>query len=118
MLGDPRICANPEHYPAGGYARCRRTGRMLGMSDDYWAVDVPGMTEEQAEATVRWLSREHGLTGIIADPAEWMSLHLDVSTVSVLADALARYPGGNGVAAGMLESFQEWLAATRPEDRA
>jgi hypothetical protein len=39
-----------------------------------------------------------------------MSLHLDVSTVGVLADALARYPGGNDVAAGMLENFQEWLA--------
>jgi hypothetical protein len=88
------------------------------MTYDHWAVDDPGMTEEQAEATVHWLNREHGLTGIIADPAEWMSLHLDVSTVSVLADALARYPSGSDVAAGMMENFHEWLAATRPEDRA
>jgi hypothetical protein len=88
-------------------------------SRGYWALDVPGMTEEQAAAAAAWLSREYGLTGIAVDPAEWMTMHIDASTVRVLADATSRYPGGNDVAMGMLEEFHAWLAASRPEgDRA
>jgi len=91
----------------------------MGGSSGYWALDVPGMTEEQAAATAAWLSHEYGLTGIAVDPAEWMTMHIDASTVRVLADATSRYPSGNDVATGMLEEFQAWLAASRPEgDRA
>lgn len=74
------------------------------------------MTEEQAAAATAWLSREYGLTGIAVDPAEWMTMHIDASTVRVLADAVARHPSGNDVATGMLEELQEWLAAARSED--
>jgi hypothetical protein len=84
----------------------------------YWAVDVPGMTHEQAAATVRWLNEEYGLTGIPIDPHLWMSISMDVSTVRVLADATARYPSDNEVAAGLREDCEEWLAATQSEDRA
>jgi hypothetical protein len=69
-----------------------------------------------AAAATAWLSREYGLTGTAVDPAEWMTMHIDSSTVRVLADAISHYPSGNDVATGMLEEFQEWLATSRPED--
>lgn len=74
------------------------------------------MTQEQAAAAAAWLDREYGLTGMVVDPNQWMTMHIDASTVRVLADATDGYPDGGDVATGMSEEFHAWLAGVRPED--
>lgn len=77
------------------------------------------MTEEQAAATAAWLNREYGLTSIVVDPSCWMTLHIDATTVRVLAAATERHPDGGHVAAGMSEEFYSWLTGAGEEsDRA
>jgi hypothetical protein len=61
------------------------------MSEWYWSVDIPGLTEPRAAqllAIVRAAGIE-AVNGSAVDPSRWLTLHLDRSSVEALARALA-----------------------------
>lgn len=80
-----------------------------GNSDYFWAVDVPGMTREQAEWLVSALaSGPFALHGIAVNPAHFFTVRVDRDGAEVLRDAL-RQAHSNDIAAGLAEILESWL---------
>lgn len=84
-----------------------------GSNDFHWAVDFPGMTEDEA----RRLAEAHDIGalgyGLVADPAIFWTAHLDRATVEVLRAALdADLSRGTdeSIAASLRDMLERWLA--------
>ncbi|WP_433529540.1 hypothetical protein ACQPYA_25145 [Micromonospora sp. CA-263727] len=75
----------------------------------YWSVDIPGLTQEQAEALA---SRFPGLPGTAVDPRQWFTVHIDRETVEVLKRALESVEV-DSVGTGLREIAEDWLDSTR-----
>jgi hypothetical protein len=79
--------------------------------DDYWALDLPGLTKEEAERILEFARRETDVIGASAiDPEECMTAFLDRETVRSLAEAFRAISERNDVVQGMLEQFEDWLS--------
>lgn len=90
------------------------------MSSEYWNLDIPGLTQEQALALRERLDPEFELGVIVTDPRDFMVRGFDRSTVELLAHGLRTALAVGGMshadAAGtqsMLEDCEEWLAQAR-----
>jgi hypothetical protein len=80
------------------------------VSEWYWSVDIPGLTQQGAERVVS-LCRDAaiGEVGCIAvDPRSWFMMHLDRTSVEVMASALQGTKNSR-VADGLRELMEEWL---------
>lgn len=84
--------------------------------DEYWSLDIPGLTEDQATSLRERLAGEFGGGVTVADPRHWMVRIFDRSSAAILASCLraALAVGGmpDGDAAGaqsMLVDIEAWL---------
>jgi hypothetical protein len=76
----------------------------------YWAVDLPGLSGDQAEELLD-TARALGLqTGTALDPGVFLTLALDEATVRTLAEALRNTTEGGATRDAFLEDLEEWLA--------
>ena len=84
------------------------------MGDRYWSVDLVGLSEQGANAVVRFAEHaEAGVHGTTVDPTAWLTLHLDRDTVEGLVRALvATEHAGGTVGRSVLEVLEDWLAAS------
>lgn len=77
--------------------------------DPYWSLDIPGLTEDQAEQLLATVKEEQfgwfG-SGTASDPSIWLTLHLDRATAQMLYDALMSNPETER---GLAEPIGEWL---------
>jgi hypothetical protein len=80
----------------------------------YWALDVPGLTADQAKEVASFVA-DTGISEFASavDPRAFMTLHLDRVTVRSLLDAVEgrqSHPGNvsDGLA-GLREAMKEWL---------
>lgn len=81
-----------------------------------WAIDFPGLSRKQALDIANFvLEARLAENAIPADPALFLTLHLDRPTVEALvraaSSALRALDGGTDapVLRGMIEDFEEWL---------
>lgn len=86
------------------------------MSGEYWSVDIPGLTEEQARALEGRLSEEFEFGVIVGSPRDFLTRHFDVETVHVLVRSLDAALGAGGLtvadtigAESLLDDFATWL---------
>ena len=125
--------APPEHPAAPGISelvRPRQDGGMASSYLDYWylSVQVDGTETDVAEIreVVDQALQGHSaddprlLPGVArvmaADPAEWLSMTVDLSTVLTLRDAmqcLLREKPNDAGGQSMLEQFEDWLEQAR-----
>jgi hypothetical protein len=78
--------------------------------DDYWSVDVLGLTQVQAEALVAHANAEFGLFAMTVDPERRYTRHMDFYTVEHLLEMI---PLESRIGSGVVEDFQEWLATAK-----
>ncbi len=90
-------------------------------SDDYWNIDIPGLTEEQARALADRLMPEFEFGVIVTDPRDFMVRGFDRSTVELVAHCLRADLTTGGVshedtvgAMAVLEDCEEWLRQANP----
>lgn len=82
--------------------------------DRYWAVDLPGLTEEGAAAILN-AAKHLSLTGPDAlNPKTFLTIALDRDTVIGLASALRRAAEVDDTVPGLLEEFDAWIAYSDP----
>jgi hypothetical protein len=85
--------------------------------DRYWAVDLPGLTEEGA-AVILSAARRLNLTGPSAlNPKTFLTLALDRETVMTLASTLRDAEDLDDQARSLLEEFDAWLAYSDTSSR-
>jgi len=84
---------------------------------EHWSIDIPGLTEEQAQALRERLAPEFSLGVIVTSPRTFMTRGFDRSTVDLMAHCLRAGLAAGGMnqldAAGahsMLEDCEGWLA--------
>jgi transaldolase len=77
----------------------------------YWALDFPGLTEDQANELVQRASKL-GVQGVTLNPSLFLTISMDRDTAEALSSALADKTG-DPVAQGLLEAVQSWLASTQ-----
>jgi hypothetical protein len=84
----------------------------------YWSVDIPGMSEAQAQQVGGFAEGAGiGVGATVVEPKLFMTLHIDRSTVSSVMSALEAALSGTSssgaadlrVMSGILEAMQEWL---------
>lgn len=84
--------------------------------DAIWSIDFPGINEHAAEAIVDSVRRLGLATdAIVADPEIFMTLHMDIDTVTALHELLSQGQSTGGqrtILTGLTEVLAEWLAAT------
>jgi hypothetical protein len=88
----------------------------LIQSDGYYSVDLPGLTEENAERVVRW-SEANGYSrgSYVAPPGELLTQHLDKATVGATVRAFQIALSTDQlldeavIVEGVLEAMVEWL---------
>lgn len=88
------------------------------MSSRAWSIDVPGLTQQVAEALVSVLEAAHGLEASAVDPHRWLTLHLDEPSVRSLRSALrAAVASSSDLASAetaglqsLIEEFDQWIA--------
>jgi hypothetical protein len=94
-----------------------------GASDEYWNIDIPGLTKKQARSLQERLAPESKFGVIVTDPRDLMVRGFDRPTVELLAQCLRAGLAAGGMshedtadAQSMLEDCQEWLrqAKARP----
>ena len=90
------------------------------MSDEYWNIDIPGLTERQAHASEERLAGEFEYGVIVTDPRDFMARGFDRSSVEILAHCLRAGLATGGMsyedsagARSMLEDCEEWLTLAR-----
>lgn len=90
---------------------------MATNADDYWSIDIPGLTREEAVDLRERLTPkfDHGV--IVTSPRNFMSRNFDRSSVELLAHCLRAGLSAAGLVdedeAGvlsMLEDCEQWLA--------
>jgi hypothetical protein len=87
----------------------------------FWAVNLPGLTREQAEKLLVMAERA-GMSfgGSTVNPSEFLTLHLDRASVEILFEALgaaqdARKPSEPADAhalASLRDELRQWLEVT------
>lgn len=83
-----------------------------------WSVDLPGLTEENAEEIVEWArARNIAFGPSVVDPNYAYTMHADFSTIEgllaaceIALSAAVLSPQMSMVVQGMQESFSEWLS--------
>jgi hypothetical protein len=82
--------------------------------DAYWSLDIPGLTESQADSLIAHAKAqgfghpEWESPGSVVDPSHALTVHMDAATVRMLARAIEA--AGPDVDTGsMSELFEEWL---------
>lgn len=80
---------------------------MATHSAQYWAVDFPGRTEDQANDLVERAS-VLGIQGFVVDPRVFLTMSMDRATAETLSAALAEKPEAEPLA----EAIQAWLEST------
>lgn len=87
------------------------------MSDEYWNIDIPAMTEVQARALEERLAPEFEYGVVVTGPRDFMARAFDRSTVELLARCMRAGLATGGMssedtagAQDMLEDCEEWLA--------
>jgi hypothetical protein len=79
-------------------------------NSSYWSVDIPGMTESQAHELLAWLAKSMpSLIGIPADPAKFLTVHMDRDSVNAIRHALTRDQDVNPITDGLIDMIDEWL---------
>ena len=86
-------------------------------TDEYWSIDIPGLTQEQAVDLQERLTPEFDLGVIVLNPQNVMMRWFDRPTVELLAHCLRAGLAAGGMghadeagARSMLEDCEEWLA--------
>jgi hypothetical protein len=86
-------------------------------SQQYWSLDVPGLTRSQAEE-LRAFVKDSGVSDFVTavDPSEFLTLHLDRDTVRSLLQAVeyqrptvAGRPDEAAVLEGLSDALSDWL---------
>jgi hypothetical protein len=77
----------------------------------YWSVDIPGLTEGQAQSLLDCCP---DLSGTAVDPRQWFTVHMDRETAEVLRTALLDLER-NSIGVGLREIVEDWLDSTVPE---
>ncbi|RZU16409.1 hypothetical protein EV645_3973 [Kribbella rubisoli] len=86
---------------------------MVAADDVYWSIDFPGIDGARAQAIVD-SAEQLGLAsgGIVADPDDYLTLHLDRDTVEslivALADVEAIGRSAESTVRGVLDILNEW----------
>jgi hypothetical protein len=83
--------------------------------DRYWAVDLPGLTEEGAAAILAAAKRLDLVGPSALDPTTFLTIAMDRDTVIALATVLRRAPEPDDVVTGVLEAFDAWIAYSAPD---
>jgi hypothetical protein len=86
-------------------------------ADEYWSIDIPGLTREQAMDLQERLAPEFDFGVIVTSPRDFMTRGFDRSSVELLAYCLRAGLAAGGMshedeagALSMLEDCDEWLA--------
>lgn len=80
----------------------------------YWAVDLPGLSQEDAAQVIR-IARQLNITGPSAlDPKTFLTLSLDRETAARLAAALRRAEQIEETVPAILEELEAWLSYSDP----
>ena len=75
-----------------------------------WAVDLPGLTEDEADLVVEFARSLPGVIGAsTTDPKFMMTIGMDRYGVETIARALRGQSATEADALAMLEIFDEWL---------
>jgi hypothetical protein len=77
--------------------------------DAYWSIDIPGLTESQADELLALARANDFGDGVAVGPREWLTMHLDRGSVQTLLDALLRHAEAGADVGGLAEEMQEWL---------
>ena len=88
------------------------------MADDqYWSMDVPGLTEAEAKELLEWVeAKQLGWFGSASavDPASFLTLHLDRDSAQMIYDGLMSNPAT--AQQGLAGTIGEWLSrSSKPE---
>lgn len=87
------------------------------VSDEYWSIDIPGLTEEQALRMREQVLSDAQSGVILSDPKVWMVRGYDRATVELLRKCLLAglaqgtldHADAHG-AQSMVEDCETWLA--------
>lgn len=84
---------------------------------EYWSIDIPGLTEQQAQAVQERLAPEFDFGVILSDPRHFMTRGFDRSTVDLVVHCLRAGLAAGGMshadqagAQSVLEDCEGWLA--------
>lgn len=124
-----------HELPRGKFAVRAGAGRPWSIGDDdneengtssaqepvawpYWSVDLPGLSERDAERIVRRAARKQVASGgSVVDPALRLTMHVDHATAHALAEALSAALSGDELSAedrtisqSTLDTVSEWMA--------
>jgi len=81
----------------------------------FWAVDIPGLTQEQANWLVSVLADgPYALHGIPVNPTKWFTVRVDRDGAEVLREALGRLSVNGAI--GLWEIVDDWLRNADPEE--
>jgi hypothetical protein len=79
----------------------------------HWTVSTTPMMKAEAEAAADWIcSTFPQVHADSVDPALFLTMHMDRSTVTKLRAAAFQYLAEGGDAGSLLDDFDEWLDAT------
>lgn len=81
------------------------------MSDEYWSIDIPGLTEEQALRIQEFALPDAQWGVTLSDPKVWMVRGFDRATVELLRGCLLA-----GIAQGALDHTDAHGAQSMVED--
>lgn len=86
--------------------------------EEFWTLSTTSMTQQEAEEAARLVrARFPDVFADAVDPRDWMTIHLDRSTVRMLRDAVAMFVSAGGDSGSMLEEFEEFLAIANAGER-
>ena len=78
----------------------------------YWSIDIPGLSEDEANQLVEWAESNdlgfHGSADAL-DPATVLTLHLDTDSARMLYDGLMSNPETATPEYGIAGIIGEWL---------
>jgi hypothetical protein len=84
--------------------------------EEYWSIDIPGLTEDQARDFHDRLASEFDLGVLVSNPTVFMTRGFDRATVELLAQCLRAGLEAGGMshedwagAKSMLEDCESWL---------
>lgn len=88
--------------------------------DEYWSVDLPGLTYDEASRLLAWAqANKVGIGGSLVDPARTFTRHLDHATTEALHAAVAHYvataaehsqdAARTQILRGVAEDLDDWL---------
>ncbi|MFD3557187.1 hypothetical protein ACFWWA_34560 [Streptomyces goshikiensis] len=93
------------------------TGRSADDQEFYWGIEIPGLTQRQADELLS-IVRDSGmgLEPILVNPATFLTLHIDRATAKALmAGLISAEP--NPIVDGVRESVDDWLDSAGEDSR-